>query len=95
MLDKLRRLATWPNTVRAAGLTGLAFLVVFRQHPDSTLVIAMVSMMGLPSFISLDGGGMVRQERSQSVEGHLPGPPASRPESVSEDTADDVGGDAG
>lgn len=46
--------ATWPNTMRGSGLAGIAFLVVFRAHPDSTIVIALVSMMGLPSFISLD-----------------------------------------
>lgn len=56
----MKRWLSWHNVLRASGLSGLAFLVVFREHPDPAVLIILAGMMGLPTFVQLDqkkGGG--------------------------------------
>lgn len=44
----------WRNTVRLSGLFGMMYLVFFKTSPDPTALIAMGTMIGLPTFFWLD-----------------------------------------
>lgn len=44
----------WRLVLRAVGLAGLIYLGVEREHPDPIMVIACLTMMGLPTAIDLD-----------------------------------------
>lgn len=44
----------WRLALRAVGLAGLIYLGVEREHPDPILIIACLTMMGLPTAIDLD-----------------------------------------
>ena len=44
----------WRVSLRVTGLAGLIYIGIERDHPDPLLVIAFMTMAGLPTVIDLD-----------------------------------------
>lgn len=58
LLDQM----TWRNTVRVCGLTGMMWVTLTEAHPDPTALVALGTMVGLPTFFGLTPLGS-RDER--------------------------------
>lgn len=65
----LQRAFTWRNILRASGLGAMLWLILTKQHPDATALLACGAMMGLPSFIVLQPllGGRDESEKREKV----------------------------
>jgi len=66
----LQKFLTWRNIVRTCGLIGMMYLVLFRSHPDATALVALGTMIGLPTFFWLQ----------PAVVGQDPKPPSQQPD---------------
>lgn len=52
--ERFASLFTYQNLLRIGGFSGVMYLVLFRENPDPTLLLALCAMMGLPTFWDLD-----------------------------------------
>lgn len=74
LIGWLQKQVTWRNLVRACGLAGMMWLVLTESHPDPTALIAMGTMIGLPTFFWLDPYNS-NQHQPPPDEQHSPPPP--------------------